>query len=46
MEKILSFIVNNNKELLLLHGNNNDPQFHESFWYVITGSREIEDNDL
>lgn len=46
MEKILTFIVNNNNKLLLLHGNDTDSQFHESFWYVVTGSKEIEDSNL
>lgn len=35
--KILSFIVCDN-EFLLLKGSDNDLQFHESFWYVVTGS--------
>lgn len=47
MEKILSFIVNTkNEKLLLLHGNDTDPQFHKSFWYVVTGAVEPEDNSL
>lgn len=46
MEKILTFIVNNDKKLLLLHGNDSDPQFHKSLWYVVTGSKEIEDDNL
>lgn len=31
-EKILTFIVNANNQLLLLKGNKNDPQFHKSFF--------------
>lgn len=44
-EKILSFIINNDKLLLLL-GSDKDPQFHESFWYVVTGSVEKVDKLL
>lgn len=44
MEKILTFIVNSNNELLLLLGNPKDPQFKKSIWYVITGG--IEKNDV
>lgn len=40
MEKILSFIVNQDKKLLLLKGNQNDPQFKRSLWYVVTGACE------
>ena len=43
MEKILSFIVNENKELLLLKGSPNDPQFRKSLWYVVTGGCETID---
>lgn len=42
MEKILTFIIKDNKLLLLL-GSENDPQFHESFWYTVTGS--VEENE-
>ena len=45
MEKILTFIVKD-KKLLLLLGSDNDPQYHKSFWYVVTGGCEIEDNTL
>ena len=45
-EKILSFIINENKELLLLKGSDNDPQFHKSLRYVVTGSVEDIDNNL
>ena len=44
MEKIFSFIVNENKELLLLKGSPNDPQFKKSLWYVVTGECEDIDN--
>ena len=44
-EKILTFIVNENNQLLLLKGSENDPQFHKSFWYVVTGACEKEDKD-
>ena len=43
MNKILSFIVNEDKKLLLLKGSPNDPQFKKSFWYVVTGGYEKED---
>jgi len=44
MKKILSFILNEDNKLLLLKGSNKDPQFHESFWYVVTGG--VEECDL
>ena len=40
MEKILTFIVNEQNEFLLLKGSDNDPQFKQSFWYVVTGGCE------
>ena len=40
MDKILSFIINEDKKLLLLKGSSNDPQFKKSFWYVVTGGCE------
>lgn len=40
MDKILTFIVNEHNQLLLLKGNKNDPQFKKSFWYVVTGACE------
>lgn len=43
MEKILSFIVNENKELLLLKGSPNDLQFKKLIWYVVTGGCETVD---
>ena len=45
VEKILTFIVNKEK-LLLLKGSDKDPQFHKSFWYTVTGSVEKIDNSL
>lgn len=45
MEKILTFIIKEHKLLLLL-GSDNDPQFHESFWYVVTGGCEKVDRNL
>ena len=45
MEKILTFIVKD-KKLLLLLGSDQDPQYHKSFWYVVTGGCEIEDKTL
>lgn len=43
MNKILSFIVNENKKLLLLKGSPNDPQLKKSIWYVVTGACEKRD---
>ena len=40
MDKILTFIVNEYNEILLLKGSKNDPQFKQSFWYVVTGGCE------
>lgn len=40
MNKILSFIANEKKELLLLKGSPNDPQLKKSIWYVVTGGCE------
>ena len=45
MNKILTFIVNEYNEILLLKGSENDPQFKKSFWYVVTGGCEEEDLD-
>lgn len=45
MEKILTFIIKEDK-ILLLYGNDTDPQFHESFWYTVTGGVESFDDDL
>lgn len=45
MDKILTFVIRNNKLLLLL-GSDKDPQFKEFFWYVITGGVENQDKNL
>ena len=45
VEKILTFVIKDDK-FLLLKGSQNDPQFHESFWYVVTGAKEREDKTL
>ena len=44
MDKILTFIVNEYNEILLLKGSRNDSQFKKSFWYTVTGG--CEDFDL
>lgn len=46
MNKILSFVINEKKEFLLLLGSDKDPQFKRSFWYVVTGGCENEDSTL
>ena len=46
MKKILAFIKNKDNKLLLLKGSKDDPQFHESFWYTVTGAKENEDSSL
>lgn len=45
MNKILSFIANKDK-LLLLQGSPNDPQYKKSLWYVVTGGYEEFDYTL
>ena len=40
MNKILSFIINEKNELLLLKGSPSDPQYKKSLWYVVTGGCE------
>ena len=40
MDKILTFIVNEYNEIILLKCSENDPQFKKSFWYVVTGGCE------
>lgn len=40
MDKILTFVVNEYNEILLLKGSKNDLQFKKSFWYVVTGGCE------
>ena len=44
-EKILTFIINENNKFLLLKTSDKDPQFHESFWYVVTGNCEKQDKN-
>lgn len=46
MNKILTFIVNEDNKLLLLKGSPENPQFKKSFWYVVTGECEKEDKTL
>lgn len=47
MDKILTFVVNNEtKKLLLLLGSPHDPQYKASFWYVVTGGKEEQDSSL
>ena len=46
MNKILSFVINEKNEFLLLLGSDKDPQFKKSFWYVVTGGCENEDSSL
>ena len=42
----MTFIVNENNKFLLLKGSENDPQFHKSLWYVVTGSCEKYDKNM
>lgn len=46
MKKILTFIVNDNKEILLLHNNYSDPSHGGDIWYTVTGAVEKEDVSL
>lgn len=46
VNKILTFVVNELNEILLLKGNQNDPQFNKSFWYTVTGGYEKKDKKL
>lgn len=36
MKKICTFVINEENKILLLLGSDKDPQFHRSFWYVVT----------
>lgn len=45
VNKVLVFIIFENK-FLLLKGSENDPQYKESFWYVVTGAVEDEDKTI
>lgn len=40
LNKILSFIVNNDNKILLLHNNPLDPAHGGDFWYTVTGGFE------
>jgi 8-oxo-dGTP pyrophosphatase MutT (NUDIX family) len=40
LNKILSFIINNDNKILLLHNNPLDPTHGEDFWYTVTGGFE------
>lgn len=44
-KKILSFIVNENKQLLLLRNNPVDPIHGGDFWYTVTGGFEDYETD-
>lgn len=46
MDKILSFIINEKNELLILKGSPDDPQLKKSIWYVVTGACEKVDIDF
>ena len=46
MNKILSFIVNNENQILLLRNNPIDPKHGGDFWYTVTGSVEEYDQSL
>ena len=46
MKKILTFIVNKNKELLLLHNNPENPIHGGDIWYTVTGGVEEYDKTL
>lgn len=43
-EKVMVIIKNKDNKYLLLKGSDKDPQFKESFWYIVTGA--VEDIDL
>lgn len=46
MKKILTFIVNTNNKLLLLHNNPEDPIHGGDIWYTVTGAKEEYDESL
>lgn len=46
VQKILTFIVNENNKLLLLHNNPVDPMHGGDIWYTVTGAVEEYDNSL
>lgn len=45
MEKILTFIINQDKRILLLHNNCEDLSHGGDIWYTVTGAVENYDND-
>ena len=46
MKKICTFVINGENKILLLLGSDKDPQFHRSFWYVVTGGCEDYDDTI
>lgn len=46
MKKILTFIVNDNKKILLLHNNYEDLSHGGDIWYTVTGSYEKCDKNM
>ena len=44
-KKILSFIINENNELLLLRNNPIDPKHGGDYWYTVTGGFETNETD-
>ena len=46
MKKICTFVINKENKILLLLGSDKDPQFHRSFWYVVTGGCEDYDDTI
>ena len=46
MKKILTFIINKNNKLLLLHNNPQDPIHGGDIWYTVTGGVEEYDQSL
>ena len=46
MKKILTFIINKNNKLLLLHNNPQDPIHGGDIWYTVTGGVEEYDESL
>lgn len=46
MRKILTFIINENEQLLLLHNNPLDPIHGGDIWYTVTGGVEDYDKSL
>ena len=46
MQKVFAVVINKENKLLLLKGSPNDPQYHKSFWYVVTGGKEDSDSTL